>query len=71
MKGKRGYAVVMVGGNVYQDRMGRFEFRWIRCWLMTVYPRHACYGGTIHHLPLRGRIPGYIPPWTPDGSWEK
>ena len=67
---ERGYAVTTVGGNVYQDREGRYRFSWFRCWMMTMWPRSACYGGAIHHLPFRGRIPGYIPPWVPKGEWE-
>lgn len=68
---RRGYAVIMAGGNVYQDRKGRYEFSHRKCVFMTWWPRHACFGGAVHHLPLRGRIPGYIPPWTPKGSWKK
>lgn len=68
-KSKRGYAVIMTGGNIYQDRQGNFEFSYLKCLRMTLWPRGACYKGTIHHVPLRGRIPGYIPPWTQNGMW--
>jgi hypothetical protein len=71
MEGKRGYAVMMAGGNVYQDRMGRYEFSWLRCTIRTAWPRHACFRGTVHRMPFRGSIPGYIPPWVPEGSWLK
>jgi hypothetical protein len=69
VNGKRGYAVIMKGGNVYQDREGKFEFCYARCIWMTLWPRSACQGGTVHHLPLRGRIQGYIPPFHPE-SWQ-
>jgi len=65
----RGYAVIMAGGHVYQDRLGRYEFGYWRCMFRTWWPPHACHGGTVHHLPLRGRIPGYIPPFNPE-AWQ-
>lgn len=71
MEGKRGYAVMLAGGHVYQDRLGRFEFSYWRCLRMTLWPRSACWRGSIHHLPLRGHfIPGYIPPFHQKGVWE-
>ena len=65
-----GYAVIMTGGNVYQDRNGRYNFGRVKCFFMTIWPRHACYHGSIKKLPMTGRIPGYIPPFPPEGSWE-